>query len=106
MRASLAVAAVVAAAAIGGPVWAQVVDPAPKLDERKISLNLKDAPLRSALEMVFRGAGLQYAIEPNVPNIPITLSVREVSARQALRLILRQASTAMPKGWSITVSRE
>jgi hypothetical protein len=44
--------------------------------ERKVTLGLKETPLRQALEQLFRGTGLRCAVELGVPNPPITLSLR------------------------------
>jgi hypothetical protein len=70
--------------------------------ERKVTLNLKDVPLRSAVDALFQGSGLQYATAPNVPNVPITLNIREVPLQTALRALIRQAAVAVP---GLTVSR-
>src|SRR5205823_12247718 len=60
-------------------------------DALPISISLRDAPLRTALETLFQGTGLQHAVEPAVPNFPITLDVREVPFSTALRTLLRLA---------------
>src|SRR5687768_2638928 len=80
------------------PVMAQAPDV-----EKKVTLNLKDVPLRNAIELLFAGSGLQFSIDPNVPNIPISLQIRDVSLQAALRLVIRQAATAAP---GLTVNRE
>lgn len=71
--------------------------------DRKITLDLRDMPLRDAIALLFKGSGLQYAIDPNVPNVPITLNIRDISLPAALRLIVRQAAIEAP---GLTVSKE
>jgi hypothetical protein len=63
---------------------------------RKLSLNLRDMPLRKAIEMLFTGSGLQWAVEPNVPDVPINLNVRDLNLQAALRLVVRLASAQVP----------
>src|SRR5436190_9639307 len=60
-------------------------------DAAPVTISLKDAPLRTALETLFQGTGLQHAVEPAVPNYPITLDIREVPFSTALRTVLRLA---------------
>src|SRR5579862_1875396 len=64
--------------------------------DKKVTLNLKDTPLRTAIDLLFAGSGLQYAVEPNVPNVPITLMIRDVTLQQALRLLVRLAAVQVP----------
>jgi hypothetical protein len=71
--------------------------------ERKVTVNLKDVPLRQAVDLLFAGTGLQYAVDPNVLNVPVNLTIRDVGIQAALRLVIRQASTAQP---GITMSRD
>jgi hypothetical protein len=87
-------------AAPGVPVRAQGATGGP---DRKISLDVREIPLRDAISLLFRGSGLQYSIDPNVPNVPITLSIRDVALQPALRLIVRQAATQVP---GLTQSRD
>jgi hypothetical protein len=91
-RASLALSLAVGAAApmlAPSPVHAQEV-------EKKVTLNLKDVPLRDAIDALFRGTGLQFTVDPNVPNVPVTLNIRDVGLQQALRIIVRQSAVAVP----------
>jgi hypothetical protein len=60
-------------------------------ESARVTLSLRDTPLRMALEMLFEGTGLQYAVEPTVPNFPISLRLRDVPFQTALRTLLRLA---------------
>lgn len=71
--------------------------------DRKVTVNLKDVPLRQAIDALFAGTGLQYAVDPNVLNVPVNLTIRDVGVQAALRLVIRQASTAQP---GVTMSRD
>ncbi|HEU4754746.1 MAG TPA: STN domain-containing protein, partial [Armatimonadota bacterium] len=64
--------------------------------DRKVTLDLREIPLRDAIALLFRNSGLQYSIDPNVPNVPITLNIRDISLQAALRLIIRQAASGIP----------
>lgn len=63
---------------------------------RRISLKLEQVPLRAAIDAVFAGTGYQYSIGPEVPNVPITIEVRDVGIQAALRLVIRQAARRVP----------
>ena len=80
-----------AAAVPPSPAWAQVADA-----DRKVTLNLKDVPLRTAIDALFAGTGFQYSVDPNVQNVPVTLTIRDIGLQAALRLLVRQAATAQP----------
>jgi hypothetical protein len=71
--------------------------------EPRITLKLENTPLREAIETVLRGSGVQYAIDPSVPNVPINLNIRDTGLQAALRLVIRQGATAVP---GLTLSRE
>jgi hypothetical protein len=59
--------------------------------EPRISLTLRDTPLRSALELLFQQSGVQHAVEAAVPNVPVTLNLRDATFATALRVITRLA---------------
>lgn len=89
--AGLAAALLAAALVSGTAARGQAPDP-----DRKVTVNLRDLPLRSAIDQLFSGTGLQYAVDPNVLNVPVNLTLRDVGLQAALRLLVRQASTAQP----------
>jgi hypothetical protein len=60
-------------------------------DGTPVALRLEGTRLRTALEMLFTGSGLQLAIEPAVPNYPITLNLHGIPFNTALRTLLRLA---------------
>jgi hypothetical protein len=64
--------------------------------EKRVSLNIKELPLRSALELVYSGSGVQYAVDPNVPNVPITVNVSDWFIGSAARLLVRLARSFVP----------
>src|SRR5690349_5708290 len=80
----LALSRAAAAPAAGPP-------PAARAEPAGVTLSLRDVALRSALQTLFEGTGLQHAIEPAVPNYPITLDVRDLPFSTALRTLLRLA---------------
>lgn len=71
--------------------------------DRKVTLNLRDTPLRDSISLLFAGSGLQYSVDPNVPNIPLNLNIKDISLQAALRMLIRQAAVASP---GLTFSRD
>lgn len=69
---------------------------APRGADQKVTLNLRDVPLRAAIQMLFEGTGLDYAIDSAVPNVPITMTIRDVPFQSALRSLVRVASSLVP----------
>jgi len=67
----------------------------PRRDMR-ISAEISQAPLRQSLKLILQGTGITYAVEPTVPDVPITLQLHDVDVIQALRLLTRLAATAHP----------
>jgi hypothetical protein len=70
--------------------------------QRKISIRLVETPLRAAIDAVFAGTGHQYAVNPDVPDVPINVEIRDLPFQTALRLILRIAARQVP---GLTVSK-
>jgi hypothetical protein len=87
--AALAAALVLSAGLLPAPAQAQDM-------EKKITVNFRDTPLRDAINIIFTGSGLQFSVDPNVPNVPINLNIRDVGLQAALRMIIRQAAVAVP----------
>src|SRR5688572_28883829 len=62
-----------AALLVLGAAMAPVPAAAQADEDKKINLELKDVPLRTAIEAIFKGSGLQHQVYPNVPVVPVTL---------------------------------
>jgi hypothetical protein len=71
--------------------------------ETKISLDLRDVPFRTTIDALFGPTELQFAIEPTMPNIPITISLHDIAFSTALRTVLRLAGGTYRKDGSIYV---
>jgi len=71
--------------------------------DKKVTVTLKDIPLRAGIEALFAGTGYQYAVNPDVANVPVNLNIRDVGLQAALRLLMRQAAIAQP---GLTFSKE
>jgi hypothetical protein len=98
----------VAAALFISPGRSAAQSPAPPAigaADRTVSLNLRDTPLRTALQMLFEGSGLQHAVENSVPNVPITLQVRDIPFQTALRTLVRLAGVTFKKDGEIFIVR-
>lgn len=59
-----------------------------------ITLDLRDAPIRQALEQVFGSAKVDYTIDNNVQGF-VTLKITDQPFENALRLIMRSASVPL-----------
>jgi hypothetical protein len=68
-----------------------------------ISLTLRDTPLRSAMELLFQQSGQQHAVEAAVPNIPITVNLRDATFATALRVVTRLAGVTYRKEGDVYV---
>ncbi|HVK05810.1 MAG TPA: hypothetical protein VM490_20230, partial [Armatimonadaceae bacterium] len=56
-----------------------------------VTLDLRDAPIRSALEQLFNSAKVDFSMDNNVQGF-VTLKVTEVPFETALKLIMRSAT--------------
>jgi hypothetical protein len=65
---------------------------------RKVLLSLKEIPLRRALDMIFMGSGLQYSVNPIVPNLPVTLELKSVPIEQALPMLVEALAKQVQLG--------
>ena len=72
---------------------AQPAPPAPL-----VTLDVKDLPLPDVLRRLFESARLQYTIgeDIEVPRVPISLKIREVSLDTALRIVFKLAAGRAP----------
>jgi len=64
--------------------------------EQEVHLILRDMPLRVAIVALFRGSGYLCAIDPDVPNVPVTTEIREVGLSRALQTLLNTARKQVP----------
>lgn len=65
----------------GGPAWAQ-------MEERPITLDLKDVQLEDALRLVFKDTPYSFTLAPGLGGRTVTLTLNDVTFSQALRAIL------------------
>ena len=61
-----------------------------------MTLDFHDIPLRSALDLLFKDRGLNFAVDPAVPNPPITIVINNQPFGSALRTLIRIASAQAP----------
>jgi type II secretory pathway component GspD/PulD (secretin) len=57
-------------------------------EEERITVELRDATLSSALSMVFKSTPYSYTLAPGLGNLTVTLTLNDVTFSQALRAIL------------------
>jgi len=55
--------------------------------DRRINLELRDAEIRDALSLLFRGTDQSYTVEPAVTG-KVTMTLRDVTLDQALRMMM------------------
>lgn len=66
-----------------------------------ISLELRDTPVRSAIDSLFKGTGINYAIEPGVTGTIPNLSLKDVTFDQALKTLVKAAGLTYRKDGQI-----
>ena len=76
-----------------GGVPAQEAAPPP---ERTYSLDVRQVPLRRAIARLFRGSGLSYAVDTGVPDVPVTVSFRDLPFAKGLSSLVESASANAP----------
>jgi hypothetical protein len=88
-------AALFLAALVGGVLFAASLSTPARAQgtgtQHNVSINLQNGDIRSALDALFKGSGLNYTIDPTVAGT-ITISLRDVPFDVALRSILRAAN--------------
>lgn len=96
-----------------GPPAAQPIVSAPRLglppaedpNGRRVTIRLQGTPVRDAIRLAFQNTGLQYSIDPAVPNVPVELALRDITLGQAMRFIVQAAAPAAP-GLTILYSQD
>lgn len=63
---------------------------------KRVSLEARDTPLRGALRLLQAQAGFSYALETTVPNVPVSLSLKNVPFEDVLHVVVRQAAGSVP----------
>lgn len=58
---------------------------------KTIDLDLNNAPIRQALNVLFQGAGLNYTVDPEISGY-VTVNLRAVSFETALKAVLKSTS--------------
>jgi hypothetical protein len=74
------------------PVVSRAQAPAGTQQLPPVTLDLRDAPVREALEQLFKNAKVQYVIDPAVQGYISSLNIKDQPFRNALNLIVRTAS--------------
>lgn len=64
------------------------------LYKKKVSLELKDLPLRKSLEKLFEGTSLPVVVDPNVPDLKVTAKWTDQTVHEIFHALVKQASTA------------
>jgi len=62
---------------------------------KKVTLNLENADIRYALQLLFKSAGVNYSLDQQVGGT-VTVSLTDVSFRTALESILRSTQSTSP----------
>lgn len=62
----------------------------------RVSLKLEQVPLREALKRLFQDAPGKHGVDSTVPDVPVSISLQDVSRETALRSLLRSAAAQVP----------
>lgn len=63
--------------------------PLAQLRAQKVTASLKETPFREAVATVFKGSGLQYTVDPNIPDLPVSAEFNTASLESALQTLVR-----------------
>jgi hypothetical protein len=64
--------------------------------QERVTLSRKDVTLREALDLIFADSVFQYSMDPNVPDVRVTVNVRDLFVSMALGMVVRQAALEVP----------
>jgi hypothetical protein len=62
-----------------------------------VTCNFKQTPLRTALKGIYRGSGYEYSVLPDVPDVKITLKIKKLPLRSAIRQFVRTVKKLVPQ---------
>lgn len=62
----------------------------------RVTLELQQVPLREGLKRLFENTPSKFGVDSAIPDVPVTLSVREIRLETALRSLLRAAAAHAP----------
>ncbi|HEY3268205.1 MAG TPA: hypothetical protein VGM37_14885 [Armatimonadota bacterium] len=96
---ALAVIAAPAVRAQDNTAPAPIAVPAPAKTAKTISLDFKDMPIREAVQALFSGTGLNYAVTPDAAQAAptVTLNLQDVSFDAALNILTKTAGLRFRK---------
>ena len=101
---NILILASVSLAVSGAPVAAAAQDAAggkgQAVSDRRVTLKVDAADVRSALKLLFESAGANYMLDPAVQGA-VTVSLQDVPFRTALESILRSTESALPLTYRI-----
>ena len=80
---------------LASPASAQGQEKSP-IAEPRVSVKLKDVPLRAALEAIFRNTSYNYAVEPDVPDLIISIEITDTPLHQAVWRLIREGRKQEP----------
>jgi hypothetical protein len=63
---------------------------------RRVTLIGQNLPLRTAIRLAFTNSGLQYTLDPDLPNVAVTLSARNAKLPDVLDQIVQAGRKAAP----------
>jgi hypothetical protein len=62
-----------------------------------VTCNFKQTPLRTALKEIYRGSGYEYSVFPDVPDVKITLRIKNQPFHSAIRQFVRTVKKQVPR---------
>src|SRR5205807_9186720 len=64
--------------------------------EPLVNLDAHDLPFREAMAQLCAGTGQQFTVDPGVPDVPVTIRMRDVPLKAAVRTLTRLAAGRAP----------
>jgi hypothetical protein len=70
---------------------------------RRVSIHLSHAPLHQAIAAIFAGSGIGYSVGASVPDVPVSLDIRDQDVKSAVKGVVEAAAQQAP---GLTVTRK
>lgn len=67
-----------------------------QLRAKRVTIARANIPIHDAVGQIFRGSGLQYSLNPNVPNTPVSFQADNLTLEEALQALIRASAEKAP----------
>lgn len=73
--------------------WVERHDVGPR---RKVFLSFKNVPFRRGVDMIFLGSGVPHEVDRLIPNLPITVELKDVTVEKAIIKLALEGKKQIP----------